>query len=47
MNIQKKVGIRIKGLWQELELAQEALAFKAEVDKTYLNALENEKRMCH
>lgn len=44
MDIRAKVGFRIKELRQELELTQEKLAFKAEVDKTYLNEVENGKR---
>jgi transcriptional regulator with XRE-family HTH domain len=44
MDIRKKVGTRIKELRQELKLTQESLAFKAEVDKTYLNEVENGKR---
>ena len=44
MDIRKKVGSRIKELRTSLKLTQEALAFKAEVDKTYLNEVENGKR---
>ncbi|MBA3648842.1 MAG: helix-turn-helix transcriptional regulator [Chitinophagales bacterium] len=44
MDIRKKIGLRIKELRQELKLTQESLAFKAEVDKTYLNEVENGKR---
>lgn len=44
MDIKQKVGLRIKELRKELSLTQEALAFKAEVDKTYLNEVENGKR---
>lgn len=44
MDIRAKVGARIKELRQALGLTQEALAFKAEVDKTYLNEVENGKR---
>lgn len=44
MDIRAKVGSRIRELRQELELTQEKLAFKAEVDKTYLNEVENGKR---
>ena len=44
MDIRKKIGIRIKEFRTELKLTQEALAFKAEVDKTYLNEVENGKR---
>ena len=44
MDIRKKIGLRIKEFRTELKLTQEALAFKAEVDKTYLNEVENGKR---
>lgn len=44
MDIRAKVGSRIKQLRKDLQLTQEALAFKAEVDKTYLNEVENGKR---
>jgi transcriptional regulator with XRE-family HTH domain len=44
MDIRVKVGLRIKELRHKLELTQEKLAFKAEVDKTYLNEVENGKR---
>lgn len=44
MDIRKKVGLRIKELRQNLKLTQEALAFKAEIDKTYINEVENGKR---
>ena len=44
MDIRKKVGGRIKELRLQLKLTQEKLAFKAEVDKTYLNEVENGKR---
>ncbi len=44
MDIRAKVGARIKELRKQLQLTQEALAFKAEVDKTYLNEVENGKR---
>ncbi|MBN8672388.1 MAG: helix-turn-helix transcriptional regulator [Chitinophagales bacterium] len=44
MDIRAKVGSRIRELRKELQLTQEALAFKAEVDKTYLNEVENGKR---
>ena len=37
MDIRKKVGLRIKELRLNLKLTQEALAFKAEIDKTYIN----------
>lgn len=44
MDIRIKVGQRIKEFRTNLKLTQEALAFKAEVDKTYLNEVENGKR---
>lgn len=44
MDIRIKVGARIKELRTDLGLTQEKLAFKAEVDKTYLNEVENAKR---
>lgn len=44
MDIRARVGLRIKELRKQLQLTQEALAFKAEVDKTYLNEVENGKR---
>jgi len=44
MDIRARVGARIKELRLGLKLTQEKLAFKAEVDKTYLNEVENGKR---
>ena len=44
MDIRKKIGLRIKGYRTNLKLTQEALAFKAEIDKTYVNEVENGKR---
>ncbi len=44
MDIRVKVGQRIKKFRTDLKLTQEKLAFKAEVDKTYINEVENGKR---
>ena len=44
MDIRKKIGLRIKELRTELKLTQEALAFTAQIDKTYVNEVENGKR---
>ena len=44
MDIRMKVGQRIKKFRTDLQLTQEKLAFKAEVDKTYVNEVENGKR---
>lgn len=42
--ITEKVGLRIKELRRALELSQEKLALKAEVDRTYLAGVEQGKR---
>jgi transcriptional regulator with XRE-family HTH domain len=44
MDIRKKIGLRIKEYRLNLKLTQEVLAFKAEIDKTYVNEVENGKR---
>lgn len=44
MDIKQKVGQRIRELRKELELSQEALALKAEVDRTYVTDVENGRR---
>lgn len=44
MDIKLKVGQRIKELRKELGLSQEALALKAEVDRTYVTDVENGRR---
>ncbi len=44
MDIKNKVGQRIKTLRKELDLSQEALALKAEVDRTYVTDVENGRR---
>jgi transcriptional regulator with XRE-family HTH domain len=44
MDIKAKIGSRIKELRTEKELTQEAIAWKAEVDRTFMNHVENGKR---
>ncbi len=44
MDIKLKVGQRIKELRKELKLSQESLAYKAEVDRTYVTDVENGRR---
>ena len=44
MDIKTKIGLRIKDLRTEKELTQEAVAFKAEIDRTFMNHVENGKR---
>ena len=42
--IRKKVGERIKELWQAQNISQEKLALKADIDRTYLASVEQGKR---
>lgn len=44
MDIKIKIGLRIKELRTEKNLTQEAVAWKAEVDRTFMNHVENGKR---
>ena len=44
MNIKIKIGLRIKELRNDQNLTQEAVAWKAEVDRTFMNHVENGKR---
>ncbi|RFZ93002.1 XRE family transcriptional regulator [Mucilaginibacter conchicola] len=44
MSIKLKVGQRIKELRKEIGLSQEALANKAEIDRTYVTDVENGRR---
>jgi transcriptional regulator with XRE-family HTH domain len=44
MDIKLKIGQRIKELRKILELSQESLAYKAEVDRTYVTDVENGRR---
>lgn len=44
MDIRKKIGLRIKELRLACKLTQEGLAYKAILDKTYVNEVENGKR---
>lgn len=44
MNIQAKIGYRIKELRTGKKLTQEAVAYKAEIDRTFMNHVENGKR---
>ncbi len=44
MDIKLKLGQRIKTLRKQLGLSQEALALKAEVDRTYMTDVENGRR---
>ncbi len=44
MDIQTKIGLRIKEIRTAKTLTQEAVAYKAEIDRTYMNHVENGKR---
>jgi transcriptional regulator with XRE-family HTH domain len=44
MNIKDKIGQRIRQLRKERGLSQEALAYEAEVDRTYVTDVENGRR---
>lgn len=44
MDIQAKIGNRIKEIRTEKNLTQEAVAFRAEIDRTFMNHVENGKR---
>lgn len=44
MTIQEKIAARIKILRQEKELTQEALAWKSDVDRTFMNHVESGRR---
>lgn len=44
MDIKTKIGLRIKELRNEKSLTQEAVAWKAEVDRTFMNHVENGRR---
>lgn len=44
MDIKTKIGLRIKELRTDKNLTQEAVAWKAEVDRTFMNHVENGKR---
>jgi transcriptional regulator with XRE-family HTH domain len=44
MDILLKIGHNIKRLREKEKMSQEALAFKAELDRTYISSVENGKR---
>ena len=44
MDIKEKIGQRIKILRKHLGISQEALAYQAEVDRTYVTDVENGRR---
>jgi transcriptional regulator with XRE-family HTH domain len=44
MDILLKIGHKIKYLREKEMMSQEALAFKAEIDRTYISSVENGRR---
>lgn len=42
--IRKTIGLRIKELRANASITQEELAFRAELDRTYINSVENGRR---
>ena len=44
MDIKVNLGKRIKELRQGKKMSQEALAFKSQLDRTYINGIENGRR---
>jgi len=44
MNLQEKIGKRIRALREEKKLKQEDLAWQSNLDRTYMNHVENGKR---
>lgn len=44
MDTKARIGLRIKELRTEKNLTQEAVAWKAEVDRTFMNHVENGRR---
>ena len=44
MDIKKRIGDRIKEIRNQLNLSQEAVAYKAEIDRTFMVHVENGRR---
>ena len=44
MDMKDKIGLRIKEIRTEKKLTQEEVAWKAEVDRTFMNHVENGRR---
>jgi transcriptional regulator with XRE-family HTH domain len=44
VEIKSKIGLRIKELRKDKGVSQEALALLADLDRTYINSVENGKR---
>lgn len=44
MDIKTKIGLRIKEIRTEKNLTQEAVAWKSEIDRSFMNHVENGRR---
>ncbi len=44
MQLQEKIGARIKQIRTEKKITQESVAYSANVDRTYMNHVENGRR---
>ena len=44
MEVQEKIAIRIKEIRTSKSLTQEAVAFRSEIDRTFMNHVENGRR---
>lgn len=44
MNLQEQIGKRIKSLREERKITQEDLAWQSNLDRSYMNHVENGKR---
>lgn len=44
MDIRKRVGLNVRHIRESLNLSQEELAFRAEIDRTYVSGIERGKR---
>ncbi len=44
MDIKTKIGLRIKELRTEKDITQEGLAWKAEINRTFMNHVENGRK---
>lgn len=43
-DLSKKIGMKIRDLRHEKEISQETLAYMSDIDRTYMNGIENGRR---
>lgn len=44
LNIKVKIGLRIKGLREKVDMTQKDLAYTADLDRSYIASIENGQR---